>query len=92
VGISALAKDTAFDLTTRPAPVLPLLEVLPSNGGQFRLRMTGEADRNYHLQGSTNFQAWVDLLVTNPPLSTVVYTDVESSAFRQRFYRAQLGP
>jgi hypothetical protein len=92
LGVIGLAKDTAFPLRTRLAPVPPRLEVRPAVSGLFRLRLIGEADRNYHLQGTTNFHSWADLLATNPPTGEVEFIDAQSPTQPRRFYRAQVGP
>jgi hypothetical protein len=88
-GIAALAKDTAFPLTTRPAPVRPQLQIL-SGTLPIQIRFVGETNRNYHLQAATNFVDWRELLVTNAAAG--VLTDTQSTRLPRRFYRMQVGP
>jgi len=88
-GIAALAKDTAFPMTTRPAPVRPRLEIA-STAAPVQIHFTGETNRNYHLQAATNFLNWADLLVTNR--ASVSFTDTQSTSLPRRFYRIQVGP
>ena len=92
VGIAAIAKDTAFPLTTRPAPVPPVLKAISNGAAPFQLRFLGETNRNYHLQATTNPAAsvWADLLVTNAPAAS--FTDTQSMNLSRRFYRIQVGP
>jgi hypothetical protein len=90
-GIAAIARDTAFPLLTRPAPVRPRLQIA-SSSAPWMVRFTGETNRNYHLQGATNVSgaAWADLLVTNAAIGS--FTDTQSVTLPRRFYRVQVGP
>ena len=92
VGIAAIARDTAFPLATRPPPAPPVLTVTSSNATPFQLSFSGETNRNYHVQATTNLAAsvWVDLLVTNAP--TASFIDTQSVSLARRFYRIQVGP
>jgi hypothetical protein len=92
VGIAAIARDTAFPLLTRPAPVPPRLQIGPPNAAPWVVHFIGETNRNYHLQANTNLVggSWIDLLVTNSPAAT--FTDTQSVSLPQRFYRVQVGP
>ena len=88
-GIGALAKDTEFPLVTLP-PAPPLLTVLSRNANPFVIGFTGESNRNYRLQGSTNLSTWLDLQLTNSPTGSGAITDSTSLTFTQRFYRIQV--
>lgn len=92
VGVAALARDTAFPLTTRAAPAAPVLRIAATGSSSVTVRFEGETNRNYHLQGATNLVAaeWVDLLVTNTGAASFV--DPQSTVLPQRFYRVQVGP
>jgi hypothetical protein len=91
VGVAAIAKDTSFPLTTRAAPLQPSLQIGPG-GAPWVLHFTGETNRNYHLQATTNLvgTVWLDLLVTNASASS--FTDTQSVILPRRSYRVQVGP
>jgi hypothetical protein len=88
IGVPAVLKDTEFPLVTRPAPPQPVLEIL--SHPFFQLRCTGESNRNYHVQATPDLVTWADVLVTNSPSFT--YTDTNSLALPQRFFRVRVGP
>jgi len=90
IAVPALARDTEFPLRTRPAPLPPVLRAQP--GLPFRLTFTGETNRQYHLQATTNWVAWQELFVTNLPVPQGSFTDTQSVALPRRFYRIQVGP
>lgn len=91
-GIAVLGIDIQFPLVTRPDPVHPRLTVLSTKPAPPRLQFTGETNRNYHLQFTTNFVSWQDLLVTNSPTGTGTVTDTSSPIPGKRFYRIKVGP
>jgi hypothetical protein len=91
-GIVAMARDTAFPITTRPAPVRPVLTPKPLSGGAFRLILAGETNRFYHVQATTNWSDWLELFVTNLPTTQGSFTDTQAVSLDQRFYRIQVGP
>ena len=91
VAVPAIARDILFPLKTRPAAVQPVLQ--PQSGTPFRLTFTCETNRVYHLQATTNWLAWEDLLViTNLTSTSVSFTDTQAVQLPRRFYRAQVGP
>jgi hypothetical protein len=92
VGVSGLAMDVRFPLVTRRAPMLPRLSTISTNTKPFRLQFNGETNRSYHIQGTTNFISWQDLLVTNSPTGTGNFIDPGSAGLGRRFYRIQVGP
>ncbi len=79
-------------MTTRAAPVPPVLKITSAGAMPIRLSFTGETNRNYHLQAATNLAAaiWADLLVTNAPAAS--FTDTQSVSLPRRCYRVQIGP
>jgi len=91
IGVAGIVRDTEFLMVTRPLRA-PRLEVVSSNAAPFRLSFTGESNRTYHLQATTNFLFWQDLFVTNLPSTNGGYTDPASPALDRRFYRLQVGP
>jgi hypothetical protein len=91
IGVPALAKDTFFSIVTRPAPLTPHLETRLRSSGNFVLRVSGESNRWYHVQATTTFGAWTNLLTTNSVSGVFDYADPSSSSFPARFYRARTG-
>jgi hypothetical protein len=90
-GLGALARDTEFPLATLP-PIAPWLQAIPPGAPPFAVGFTGEANRNYLLQGSVNLSNWIDVTVTNSPTGTGVMTDPLSASFTNRFYRIKVLP
>jgi hypothetical protein len=90
-GAAALANDTQFPLITRPAPPRPQLHVLPRSAGQFQLGLTGETNRLYQVQASSDLLAWTNLFTTNCLTGIFTYTDADSSNRFLRFYRGKVG-
>lgn len=90
-GLGALARDTEFPLATLP-PAMPQLSVASLGAMPFVVGFTGESNRNYLLQGSTNLTEWLDLYLTNSPTGSGVITDSASVNFTQRFYRIKVVP
>jgi hypothetical protein len=90
-GVPALAKDTYFSMITRPAPARPHLNVRPGSPGYFNLRITGETNRIYHLEGTGDFLSWTTLLTTNSGSGVIDYADPEPVEASRRFYRARVG-
>jgi hypothetical protein len=91
VGISALTKDNSFTLATRPAPVRPHLTVLPKASGNFALRLEGETNRIYHLEATTDFLSWTNLITTNSDSGLFNHADPASPTIPSRFYRGRVG-
>jgi hypothetical protein len=90
-GISALAKDTQFQLTTRAAPPQPHLEILPPQAGSFHLRLTGQTNRLYQIQAAPDLLAWTNVFTTNSLGGTFDYTDPAPTSAWSRFYRGKVG-
>ncbi len=92
MGIVALARDTAFPIVTRPAPVRPVLTPKMLTGDACQLAFTGESNRFYHLQATTNWLNWLELFTTNLPGTQGSFTDTQAAGFKSRYYRIQVGP
>jgi hypothetical protein len=58
-----------------------------SGPGAFELRFTGEPDRVYRLQASTNFVDWYDLATNTSPYGLLRFLDPEAGEMDLRFYR-----
>lgn len=87
-GVAALAKDTQFPLSTRPAPASPVLFARGAN--PFQSLVAGEANRLYQIQTSTNLVNWTTLFSTNSTTGFFGFTDPEVVT-AQRFFRAKIG-
>ena len=67
---------------------VPFLEGQNRIGEGFELTMTGEIGRNYRVQASTNFSAWMDLLHVTPTQAVTKIIDSTATNIAQRVYRA----
>lgn len=90
-GVAALARDTEFRLTTRPSPTPPRLELRAPYGAPWRLQVTGEADRLYQVDASTDLAAWTNLAGIYTATGSFEYTDETSPGQPRRYYRARVG-
>ena len=68
----------------------PQVSVLPSPGGQFRIRLYGIGGQTNIIQATTNFTAWSPVLTNT--VGIYDFTDSNSASYPFRFYRAVLGP
>ena len=71
---------------TRPALTVPSLP-----GGQVGFIVSGQAGPDYAVQGSSNLQDWITLLITNPPAMPFSWSTNAGSSPSQ-FYRIKVGP
>ena len=81
-------------LLTVNAPGLPghfdLISVLPD--GSVQLTMSGSANTNYTLLGSSNLASWGVLNLLSSSNGVFQYMDGSAAGSVQRFYRLKLGP
>jgi hypothetical protein len=56
------------------------------------MSITGSNGPDYMIEASTNLIDWQPIWTTNPPVLPFLYTDTNSPAFPNRFYRIRLGP
>jgi uncharacterized repeat protein (TIGR01451 family) len=81
--------------STAPPPVLSGASVV--SGGGFQLTLTGTNGLSYYIQATTNLLStnWVTI-ATNGPLSTppytIIITNLDSTNYPARFYRAVVAP
>jgi hypothetical protein len=87
-GVPALAIDTKFNLTTRAAPAAPQLTFLNRTNQLTRLQVTGETNRTYVLQATTNFTGWTNIFTTTN--ASFFYTN-NTTNIPQRLYRVRVG-
>ncbi|MBI2928652.1 MAG: Ig-like domain-containing protein [Verrucomicrobia bacterium] len=82
---------TRFNLATT-VPVPPRLQVLPRTiAGEFQLRLTGEPNRTYLIEGSLTLApgSWTTLVSLPAVGGTFIFRDDESQGLPRRFYRAR---
>jgi hypothetical protein len=61
-------------------------------GGSFLLRVTGEADRDYAIDASTDLTDWLPLRTNTANGGTFDFVDTAAGEFPDRFYRARWVP
>ena len=57
-----------------------------------RWQLTGETNRTYVVEGSTNLVGWYSIINVQPAARTAEFTDSTASALRFRFYRTVVVP
>ncbi len=88
-GLAELGRDTEFPLVTLP-PVIPRLSVGMPMPQPFEVTYTGESNRYYLLQASTNMIDWLDITVTNTVSEHGSITDDSAGDYQCRFYRIEV--
>jgi hypothetical protein len=68
----------------------PQIKPLPETNGQFRMRLFGINGLTNMIQATTNFTTWTTILTNSAGIYD--FTDPNSTAYPQRFYRAMLDP
>jgi len=97
VGQSLAGTNYGADLTFATSPgsggpaAAPVLSLLTLTNNQFSFLLTGTAGTNYIVQTAVNLSStnWISLL-TNPAPFT--FTELNASAFAQKFYRGLVAP
>ena len=82
----------AMSVVTFVGKANPAVPTLAINriGSQVGLTLNGDAGWTYTLLTTTNLSNWQPLLLTNPPVMPVMWSDKNSTS-SARFYRVQLG-
>lgn len=57
----------------------------------FQMRLVGPGSTNYVIQASTNLTTWVPIATNTVPNGLWTFTDLQSTNFTQRYYRAVPG-
>ncbi len=65
---------------------------LPSASGAFPLRLTGEPNRSYQVESSTELASWIGLSTVTLSNGVAQFLDTGATNFNQRFYRTRLLP
>ena len=90
-GLYLTANFTATMLTltaTGSIVTPPVLAYSRSAEGVFWVKLSGQPNVNYRLDGSTNLVDWVILVTTNSPSGLLDFNDPQSATIPHRFYRA----
>ncbi len=74
------------------APTQPDLAGVTLSGGQFVFTVTGDVGPDYAVQASTNLVDWQTIFTTNSPVTPFNFTDPNTSAYDERFFRVAVGP
>jgi pectin methylesterase-like acyl-CoA thioesterase len=92
-GSPALNATNSFTVTVNPLTA-PVASAPAYAGGLFSITVSGQAGPDYELQATTNLVSgiWVDVVVTNSPLSPFTLTDTNAAAQPVQFYRIVTGP
>lgn len=90
-GVPAMSATQQFNVVVN-ALVRPALSVPTRAGSTLQLAINGQAGPDYSLYASTNLADWQLLAATNSPALPWLFTDLQATNFRRRFYRAGIGP
>jgi hypothetical protein len=90
-GSPSLSATQHFSITVL-RPARPSLQGGGFTSNRFALGVTGDAGPDYLILASSNLTDWAAVFATNAPLLPFWWTDPESEAIPQRFYRVLLGP
>ena len=92
-GSPGYAKATIFNLTTR-AFLKPTLTLLSRTGTTNILKLSGESNRTYQIESTTNnlFTNWSSLFTTNLTGTTNQFRYTNTSSNVRRLYRGKVGP
>jgi hypothetical protein len=70
----------------------PTLSQPGLSGGQFHFQLNGLSGRNYRIDASTNLTSWVTLGTNTAFGGYFIFSDTNTSSFKNRFYRGVLLP
>ncbi len=90
-GLPPMSATQQFKLMVN-ALVLPSLGAPQSSGTSVQVSVNGQWGPDYSIFASTNLLDWQWLLTSNTPILPWVFTDLQATNFKQRFYRVGIGP
>ena len=90
-GTPVLSATQSFAVVVNPLSA-PVVSNGSTAGGQFSISIGGQSGPDYAVETSTNLSQWNNVFITNSPALPFVWTDTNSAAAPQRFYRVKLGP
>jgi hypothetical protein len=78
--------------TIRKGVVAPPLQILSAtlnfSGGQFGFHLSGPSGQSVVVQASSNLLNWSPVWTNVPGLSPLTFSDLQSTGYANRFYRA----
>jgi hypothetical protein len=74
------------------SPAKPQVTTAAFANGLFQLTINGDAGPDYIVLASSNLTDWTSIFTNPSPTVPLIWSDTNSSALPQRFYRIQLGP
>lgn len=89
--VPSLSATQSVQVVVKPL-TLPSLTAPQLSNGQFSLSVTGQAGPDYAVQASTDLIDWTTLWTTDSPPMPFNWFDTNAGAYRQRFYRLEVGP
>ncbi len=90
-GTPPLSATQSFSIMVNPLTA-PTVSNVSAAGGLFGFSVSGQNGPDYAVETSTNLTQWSTVFVTNSPTLPFNWTDTNSPAASQRFYRVKLGP
>jgi uncharacterized repeat protein (TIGR01451 family) len=87
--------DNVTATITSSTPAAAVLSAGSMANGIFRLQVTGTPGVSYIVQATTNLASgnWLNIYTSAPPYnSPFIFTNLDSTNFPARFYRALIGP
>ena len=90
-GVPPMSATQQFKLMVN-ALVLPALGVPQFFGNSVQVSVNGQWGPDYSVFVSTNLLEWQWLLTSNTPILPWVFTDLQATNFKRRFYRVGIGP
>ncbi len=84
---TVLTFTTGSTTVSNPPPILAEHRILPN--GRFLLEMTGQTNRTYTIQATTNFTQWTSLTTQVAFNGQIEFLDTNAPAWMYRFYRAE---
>jgi hypothetical protein len=90
-GVPPMSATQHFKVMVNPL-VRPTLGALQFFGDSIQFSVNGQWGPDYSVFASTNLADWQWLLTTNTPVLPWVFTDLQTTHFKRRFYRVGMGP
>jgi hypothetical protein len=90
-GALPMSATQQFKVMVNALP-LPSLGTPQFSGDSVRVSVNGQWGPDYSVFASTNLLDWQWLLTSNTPILPWVFTDLQATNCKQRFYRVAIGP
>jgi acyl-CoA thioesterase-1 len=90
-GSPSLSATQSFYVAVNPLTAADIGNISVA-GNQLSFQVSGQNGPDYAVETSTNLSQWNNVFTTNSPALPFTWTDTDSAAEPQRFYRVKLGP